>query len=151
MRRFLNFQPIRMHYWPCQPCLNSNHNKNAFFVGDLLGIFVPGLVWFGSVVSEKMKMWKVYRQRRTDDRSSDGNSSRCLWQVELKNRKNRQKKSKFTAQLMDFHLGGFVSIWGEIRPYFSTPQDPYGSEHHSNLWFKTIYHMIKDNEALLQV
>jgi hypothetical protein len=50
--------------------------------------FLPSFSSFGWEVSEeKIKMWKV-NGRRTP---SDGKSSHCLWQGELKNIKNKPK------------------------------------------------------------
>jgi hypothetical protein len=42
--------------------------------------FIPSFTSFGWGVSEKIKMWKVNRWRTP----SDGKSSPCLWQGELK-------------------------------------------------------------------
>ena len=52
--------------------------------------FLPSFTSFGWGVSEeKIKMWKVNRRRM----SSDGKSSRCLWQGELKKVDDKQKIS----------------------------------------------------------
>ena len=62
--------------------------------------FLPSFSSFGPVVSEeKIKMWKINRRRTP----SDGKSSHCLWQGELKTNnecKKMTRKARFTLRML---------------------------------------------------
>jgi hypothetical protein len=61
--------------------------------------FLPCFSSFGWGVSEKIKIWKVNRRRMP----SDGKSSHCLWQGELKT---------YRGSLMPFNQGMCSVAWG---------------------------------------
>ena len=56
------------------------------------GCFVPSILEIGPVILEKMKMWKVYRQR--DRRTDDKRSEKLTWAVSSDELKNQQQQNK---------------------------------------------------------
>jgi hypothetical protein len=79
-RRSFRNRPIRNKNCLWRPCLLMYRTLHRYFL--------PSFSSCGYGVSEeKIKMWKDYRRTTTMDgrrMSSDGNSSRCLWQGELR-------------------------------------------------------------------
>ena len=68
--------------------------------------FLPSFTSFGWGVLEKIKMWKV-NGRQTP---SDGKSSRCLWQGELKKHNKSLASTKFTSDISIQVVVCFVDI-----------------------------------------
>ena len=70
------------------------------------GCFVPSIVEIGPVILEKMKMWKVYRQR--DRRTDDKRSEKLTWAVssdELQ-KTNNNKTNTPMGQIAELQTSG---------------------------------------------
>ena len=82
MRRFFRNQPIRNKnglWWPC--LLTEQDEMSNLYTGPSIDASYQDWVHLAEGVSEeKIKMWKVNRRQTP----SDGKSSHCLWQGELK-------------------------------------------------------------------
>jgi hypothetical protein len=72
-RRFRN-QPIRNKNCLWRPCFLTDQDKMSKIYRG------PSIDAYYQVSEDKIKMWKVNRRQ-----TSDGKSSRCLWQGEPKN------------------------------------------------------------------
>ena len=80
---FFRNQPIRNKNSLWWPCLSTDRDEmSSMYRGPSIDASYQVSVHIAEGVSEeKIKMWKVNRWRTT----SDGKSSHCLWQGELKN------------------------------------------------------------------